>query len=137
MDSGHLTGGPYIRFFRCGNKIKIIWGSNYEMESGNSIWTSPNGMMEISYSEFVEEVEAFFQKFYVAMNKQVEDAVNKNWECVSLDKERLIIENKERKEEFNQAISFLTKPQMHTDWDNVMCLYEKMNSEIDKLPSSS
>ena len=71
------------------------------------------------------------------MDKQVEDAVNKNWECVSLDKERLIIENKERKEGFNQAISFLTKPQTHTDWDNVMCLYEKMNSEIGALPASS
>lgn len=137
MDSGHLTGCQYMSFFRCKDKIKIIWVSNYEMESGNSIWTSPNGMIEISYSEFVEEVQAFFQRFYIAMDKQVEDAVNKNWECVSLDKERLIIENKERKEGFNQAISFLTKPQTHTDWDNVMCLYEKMNSEIGALPASS
>lgn len=68
---------------------------------------------------------------------QVEDAVNKDWGEVSLDKERLIIENKERKEEFNQAISFLAKAQTHTDWDCFMRLYEKMNSEIGALLTDS
>lgn len=43
MDSGHLTGGQYISFFRCRDKIKIIWVSTYEMENGKSIWTSPSG----------------------------------------------------------------------------------------------
>ena len=107
------------------------------MENGKSIWTSPSGIVEISYSEFVEGEVEFFQKFYMAMDKQVEDAVNKNWAPVSLDKERLIIENKERKEGFNQAISFLTKAQKHTDWDCLMRLYEKMNSEIGALPTDS
>lgn len=137
LDSGHLIGGPNIGFYRCGDKIKIIWVSaDHKMESGNSIWTSPSGIIEISYNEFVKEVETFFQRFYMAMDKQVENAIKKDWGSVLLDKERLIIENKERKEGFDQAISFLTKPQNHTDWDNVMCLYEKMNTEIGKLPAN-
>lgn len=137
MNSGHLTGGQYISFFRCRDKIKIIWDSTYETENGKSIWTSPSGIIEISYNEFVEEVKTFFQRFYVAMDKQVENAVNKNWGSVSLDKERLIIENKERKEGFNQAISFLLRHKTHTDWECFMCLYEKMNSEIGVLPTDS
>lgn len=132
MYSGHLIGGPQISFYRCGDKIKIIWVSTYKMESGNSIWTSPSGIIEISYNEFVKEVKDFFQRFYMVMDKQVENAIKKDWGSVLLDKEGLIKENKERKEGFDQAISFLTKPQNHTDWDNVMHLYEKMNMEIGK-----
>ena len=97
FDSGHLVGGPIIGCFRCEEKIKILWESTFELENGNSIWTAPKGSFEISYNEFVSAVTEFLDLFLEAMNKQVENAVMKEWGNISLDKDRLVKENEERK----------------------------------------
>lgn len=131
MDSGHLVGGPLISFVRCGDILKIIWSGDYRTEDGNSIWKSPEGMLEIPYQDFVDEVVRFFQSFYAAMDRQVQNAVEKDWGSVSLDKDRLIAENLERREGFDQQIAFLQTEAGHTDWDMVMQLYRRMQEEID------
>lgn len=133
FDSGHLVGGPYIGCFRCGDKIKIIWESTFELDNGKSIWTAPKGSLEMSYDEFVLSVTNFFDMFFHAMDIQVENAVIKEWGNIAIDKQRLVKENDERKSGFLQDISFLRNTCENTNWDKVMMLYSKMQDEIKRM----
>lgn len=130
FDSGHLVGGPYIGCFRCGEKLKIIWKSDFKLDNGNSIWTAPEGIFEIPYDGFILSVTEFFDTFFIAMNQQVENAVDKDWENILLDKQMLVRENQERKSGFSQDISFLKNTCENTDWNRIMMLYSKMENEI-------
>lgn len=130
MDSGHLVGGPLMKFVRCEDRIKIIWDGDYRLENGSNMWKFPSGVCEMSYNEFVDEVTRFFRAFYDAMDKQVESAVKKDWGCVTLDKDRLVSENAERKEGFDQLLIFLSEPLIDTDWDEVSLLHKRMLEEI-------
>lgn len=90
FDSGHLTGGPLIGCFRHEDRIKIYWDSDYTLDNGNSIWTSPKGMVELKYEDFIIEVERFFHSFFMAMDKQVELAVLKDWGKVKFLYEKMM-----------------------------------------------
>lgn len=135
FDSGYLVGGPRIACFRFKNKIKLLWESSYQLENGESIWTAPVGIVEMSYEKFVLSVTKFYESFFSAMDKQVENAVAKDWGNVSLDKERLIKENKERKSDFFDNIKFLTYPVENTNWDRIKELYDRMKTELFSISS--
>ncbi len=130
LDSGHLVGGPLIGFFRCGERLKILWESTFRLENGESIWTAPKGSFELSYDEFVSAATEFFHSFFVAMEQQVKAAAAKEWGSVSLDKQRLLEEQEERRAGFAKDLSFLTSPGGNTDWDNVRRLCSKMEKEL-------
>lgn len=133
LNSAHLIGGPHISFFRCGNMIKILWDSSYLLENGKSIWTFPNGLCELPYSDFTDEVKEFFSSFYCAMDKQVEYAVSMDWQNVSVDKKHLVSENTDRKQYFNKQIDFLfSENSEKTNFSHVLCLYDKMRSEFNE-----
>lgn len=135
FDSGHLVGGPCIGCFRCGENIKILWESTFEPENGSNIWTSPKGIFEMPYDEFILAVTEFFDSFFLAMDKQVEKAVAIDWEDISLDKERLVKENEERKAGFYDSLSCLKKSYENTDWNKVEEIYEKMERELQAAKS--
>lgn len=130
FDSIHLIGGPYITLIRYEDKIKILWKSEFLLENGNSIWTSPKGVFEMQYKDFVSEVKSFFESFFIAMDKQVENAMMKDWDDVSLDKEYLIKEHSKRKSEIHQKIGFLENSIDNTDWNKIIQLYNEMQTEI-------
>ena len=129
FDSGHLVGGPYIGCFRCGDKLKLLWKSGFRLEDGSSIWTAPEGCFEMPYGQFVSEVKRFLDAFFAAMDRQVEQAAEKNWGNIFLDKQRLVEEHREREEGFLQDLTFLEAPRVKTDWDKVMALYTRMKEE--------
>ena len=130
FDSGHLVGGPLIGCFRFGDKIKLIWQSSYQLDNGESIWTAPAGIVEMTYEEFVSSVTDFYESFFAAMNKQVENAVAKDWGNVSLDKERLVEENEERRLVFFDNIKFLNHPRENTEWDRIIEIYSRMQQIV-------
>lgn len=130
FDSGHLIGGPLIGCFRCEDKIKIWWESDYLLKNGESIWAYPDGVYELPYGEFVAEIRNFFDSFYSEMDKQVELAVQKEWGSVELDKRRLVKENEERKIGFDRQIDFLDKASGKTDWERVKAAFEQMEKEM-------
>ncbi|MBD5111588.1 MAG: hypothetical protein HDT42_03530 [Ruminococcaceae bacterium] len=130
FDSGHLTGGPLIGFFRCGDMIKIRWKSNYTLENSENIWTAPSGFFEIPYADFVAEVKRFFEEFFAAMDKQVETALRMDWGKVKLDKTLLAKEHQKRKEGFSQAVALLDENNSATDWNKVDEMYEIMKKEL-------
>ncbi|MCM1499356.1 MAG: DUF5984 family protein [Clostridium sp.] len=129
FDSMHLVGGPMIGCFRFADKIKLLWESSYQLENGESIWTAPAGIVEMPYKEFVSSVKAFYDSFFAAMDKQVENAVAKDWGNVALDKERLVEENKERRLSFLDSMQLLNQPGGNTEWNKIVKLYDKMKAE--------
>lgn len=130
FDSGHLTDGPQIGFFRCGNKIKIVWESSECSDGDESIWTAPQGSFEMSYDDFIISVKQFYNEFFAEMDKQVKRAVEKDFKEIDLDKQQLIAEHAERKNEFLNKLLLLENARNTTDWDKIMALYSKMEEEI-------
>jgi hypothetical protein len=129
LTSIHLIGGPSVGFYRYKDRIKIIWDANDKTEEGFDIWTAKSGNMEISYSDFISEIKDFGNRFFTAMDKQVEVAINKDWGTVRIDKQRLVEENNERKIEFYNQVELLTEPkQKETDWILIRTLIDEMNN---------
>jgi hypothetical protein len=131
LDSGHLIGGPGIFFYRCDNKIRIVWDTEHKLEDGIDLWSARNGSLELDFCEFIEQIDDFGARFFFEMDKQVELAIDKDWGSVKLDKNRLIEEHAERKYDFYERISILkSKPKHLTVWNFVNQLYERMEKEI-------
>ncbi|MFD2907114.1 DUF5984 family protein [Flavobacterium ardleyense] len=131
FDSGHLIGGPYLYFFRHNGKIRIVWETECILENGVSVWTANDGSLEMNYTDFVSEVKSFGEAFFIAMDKQIDLAIEKNWTEVKLDKIRLLEEHKERKLEFEKKLSFLDQNMEDgQNWEATEDLYKRMQREI-------
>ncbi|MBX7225761.1 MAG: hypothetical protein K1X55_07005 [Chitinophagales bacterium] len=131
FDSGHLIGGPHLSFFRRNNKVRIVWDTEHILENGISLWTAKDGSFEMDYSNFVKKIEVFGQSFFAAMDKQVELAVAKEWVNIKIDKQRLVEEHKERKDEFFSTLRLLyQEPTDKTNWTEVEQLFNRMTNEI-------
>jgi len=131
FDSAHLIGGPYLYFFRLKDKVRIVWETEYNLDNGISLWTAKDGSFEMDYSDFVKKIEIFGQSFFSAMDKQVELAVAKEWGNIKIDKQRLVEEHKERKDEFFSTLRQLDQePTVKTNWTEVEQLFKKMINEI-------
>lgn len=127
FDSAHLIGGPVIGAFRYGDNVKIYWNSDYVLEDGTSLWTSPKGIYEMKYNDFVAEVQRFFKAFHEDMDVQVADVVDLGIKDVYVDVHQLYVENKFRKQMFTQKLRHLNH--RFTDWDKIKELYDEMIAE--------
>ena len=129
LSSGHLVCGPSIGFFRCGDKLKIVWDSD-TLEDGSEMWKFPRGIYETDYQSFVSEVSGFISSFTADMDKQVADVVSKGIPGVYVDTDALVRENEQRKKTFEQQLSCLnSNGDRGTDWDKIRELYVMMCSE--------
>lgn len=132
FDSGHLVCGPLIGFFRCGDKLKLIWDSE-PLEDGTEIWKSPRGIYEIDYQGFVSEVSRFISAFTTDMDNQIDDVVRNGIPGVFADTDALVCENTQRKETFEHQLSYLyTERNQGIDWNRIHDLYEMMCNELGK-----
>ena len=135
LSSGHLVCGPSIGFFRCGDKLKIIWNSN-PLEDGTEIWKYPRGVYEMDYQCFVSEVLRFINSFATDMDNRISDVVLNGIPGVYVDKDALVQENEQRKETFEHQLSYLYYEETQgTDWDKILDLYEMMCKELGKAYS--
>jgi hypothetical protein len=127
LDSGHLKQGPHISFFRCEDRLSIVWKCDLNNDDGIPVWTAGNGEIEIPYQQFVDEVKEWGMKFFNSMQDQVGKAVERDWGATQLDKARLIEEQKERITAFaNEADKLLATPEKPTDWGLVRELIQQM-----------
>jgi len=118
--SGHLFGGPGIGFFRQGNKISIVWKSDAVYEEKAPIWTAQNGQMEMAFENFFSEMEDFGDRFFSAMEQQVDLAVAKDWAPITLDKAGLLREKEERKNDYYTQLQLLKRSELKTAWGPVL-----------------
>lgn len=131
FDSAHLIGGPIIYFIRNNNKIKIIWDSQYKISNGQNMWTSPFGLIEMDYFDFINEIEKFGFDFFEAMNKQVQLALKTEFDQIHIDKVKLIEEQEWRKEDFFTKLEKLKKDsEKRTNWELVDTLTKEMKKNI-------
>ncbi|MBW8687750.1 DUF5984 family protein [Chitinophaga rhizophila] len=125
----HLTGGPSISFFRNGDNISIVWRADHQTANDIPVWTAQNGEVEISYNQFVSEMEDFGKRFFNAMATQIQLAIAKDWGATNINKERLMQEQQERKAAFEKNLEILKgTPTKHTDWDAINVLITEMFS---------
>lgn len=131
FDSGHLMGGPHISFFRNKDKIRIVWETEHTLDNGIQLWTAKDGSSEMNFMEFVNGIKIFGQNFFKEMDRQIELTIEKDWNQVKIDKNRLIEENKERQLEFEKNISLLGRSDINEpSWSEIEALIERMKIEI-------
>ena len=128
FDSAHLIGGPAIGAFRYGENVKIYWNSDYVLEDGSSLWTSPKGVYEMKYDDFTDEINRFFKAFHEDMDTQVANVVDMGIDGVFVDIHQLYVENKFRKQMFTQKLRHLEH--RFTDWDKIKELYDEMIDDM-------
>ena len=132
MDSGHLICGPLIGFFRCGDKIKIVWNSIRPVSDGTDIWRYPKGIYEMRYADFVLEISRFISTFIEDMDMQVADVVLNGIPDVYVDTDALISENDQRKDTFTHQLKALYSEDIQkTDWNRILDLYIVMREQTD------
>ncbi|WP_343617479.1 DUF5984 family protein [Flavobacterium sp.] len=131
FDSGHLIGGPLFSFFRCKNKIRIVWETDYVLKNGINLWTAKDGSFEMSFSDFIKEIKKFGIEFFEAMDKQIQFTISKEWEDIQIDKIKLISEHNERKLEFYKNLSLLEQKETEkTNWKEIDKLYKQMTNDL-------
>jgi hypothetical protein len=131
FDSAHLVGGPYLSFFRYQDKIRVVWETERSLDDGTPIWTAKDGSFEMAYEEFLEGVKQFGEEFFKAMDKQVEQAIARDWQNVRIDKLELAEEHKKRKLDFDMDFSLLVSGSTEkTNWEEIRQLYNRMMNEI-------
>lgn len=129
LTASHLTNDPAISFFRNRNNISLVWKADHLTEQNIPVWTAQNGELEIEYSNFIHEIEDFGNRFFNAMETQVQIAAAKDWGATKINKDALIREHQQRKARFQQSLSVLKgQPAKHTDWDLINTLITKMFS---------
>jgi Family of unknown function (DUF5984) len=132
LNSGHLIGGPHLSFFKCKDKIRIVWQTEHTLENGISLWTAKDGTYEMSYTDFLKEVKLFGQKFFKEMDTQIEMTLKKEWKNIKVDKVLLLEEHIGRKLEFDKKMSFLEQDvNEETNWSEIEKLYDRMRSDIE------
>ncbi|QNR23835.1 DUF5984 family protein [Croceimicrobium hydrocarbonivorans] len=131
LDSGHLVGGPKLSFFRNKDKIRVTWQADYKLENGIDLWTAGEGSIEFSYSEFINDVKDFGDRFFKQMQEQVDLAVEKEWNGIQIDKQRLLAEHSEREIDFWKQFKLLKgKSPSETKWELIRELKSQMDEEI-------
>jgi len=130
LTSMHLTFGPNITFFRNREMISIVWDASQMTEENIPVWTAQTGQQEMAFTDFINELKEFGERFFSSMQRQIEIAVEKDWGQVTIDKARLVEEHQERRKAFQGSMLTLeNKSTKTTNWDLVRSLINEMNSQ--------
>ena len=133
IDSSHLVGGLHIGFFRYDDKVKILWKSydNAILENGKNIWTSPNGIYEILWSDFIKEIENFYCEFREKMDLRTNYIYKNGLNNIRIDRKLLLKSNTNSITAFGQNLELLFSDDYEkTDFRPILTVYEKMINEI-------
>lgn len=132
LSASHLNYGPQLSFFRCNNKMRVVWDTGHRLKNGKPVWTAKSGSFEMDYAVFVQKIKSFGGSFFAEMGKQVSMAVEKDWGKVELDKQWLVEEHGERTEEFYASLALLEQEtENSTDWAEIKKLFDRMTSETE------
>lgn len=76
LDSGFLATPPLIRFTHFQDQIHIYWDCSRKNDDGSTTWAGGIGQHRILYSDFLLEIEDLLHRFFIAMDKQLNDLKN-------------------------------------------------------------
>ncbi len=117
LDTGYLSVGSSIWFWRDGDSIHIRWDNTTLQLKGLPVWAEALGESELSATEFVAEVRSFDARLIQAMAERV-DAVCHDWPHpnVRLDWNDLRKEHRRRSTFCEEC---LVQPPLQTNWNEV------------------
>lgn len=76
LDSGYLRFSSACQFFHVNDTVTIRYNFLDTDEDGDPVWSAGAGNRTIPYAEFIEEIESLCNRFFTAMDKQVEDSMD-------------------------------------------------------------
>ena len=125
LSSGHLVAGPKLCFFRCGDKISLVWECPPEKDGNIDRWTSTGGEMEMEYDDLVKEIADLSRRFFAAMENQMAQACAKDWGEIRIDKRNLQNEHSQRAEAYRHQIEEFKKGSHAacTNWTEIIQQY--------------
>lgn len=121
LNTGYLKDAPDLQFFRHNQDLVIRW--NFECQNEKTpIWAASKGEYILSFKEFTREVEDFYNRFWIAMQKQI-DLVHKGLlrTDIMIDLDGLQEEHIQRKKQFDRVMEMLKSDSLEPveDWDAV------------------
>ncbi|MDR2918047.1 MAG: DUF5984 family protein [Tannerella sp.] len=75
LNTGYLRFKSLLFFYHVGDKVIIRYDFTDKNEDGLPVWSASHGKFEITWTEFLYEIENLLNRFFTDMDKQVEDAV--------------------------------------------------------------
>ena len=126
LDSGHLRFRSTCKFFHVNDKIIIRYNFLDNDEEGDPVWTAGKGVHTILYTEFVNEIESLYNRFFTAMDQQVQSAMQV-FRKIELQNSNLMAEHADRKHYFYGVLNSIKKNGYEhlVDW-------EKIQEDLDK-----
>lgn len=76
LDTGYLRFKSMLFFHHVGDRIIISYDFIDKDENGIPVWSAKRGRSEMTWIEFLNEIEDLLNRFFTDMDKQVEDAIN-------------------------------------------------------------
>lgn len=141
LDTGHLCVKSECFFYHVNDKIVIHYDFRDTFADGMEVWSAHVGQYEMLYSDFIDEVEDMLERFFAAMDLQLEDAKNQiasggYGDTISEEHEaifhRLCKENEERKIYFFDIFNKVK----NLEFQNAIDWY-KIRNDIDKIFKSN
>lgn len=120
LSMSHINTGRDCFFLRFGNEVFIYWDVNGFNEENIAVWQDARGSYKINYNVFVNTVKKTLDKFFIAMDAQVENIAQYCYkekeqtafilygkECIEEGLKILFKEHKDRKDYFYGKIKEL------------------------------
>jgi hypothetical protein len=117
LDSGHLTQGPNIWFFRNKNNIYLRWLNEGKSVDGIPVWSDIKGEITFPFADFEKEVYGFHEKLMSNMEMRVRDVLTgKLNPKIRIDLIELEIEQENRKKSLAKSLGQKCKYQ---EWERL------------------
>jgi len=120
LDSGYLRFRSECQFFNVDGEVIIQYNFNAEDEGGCPVWSAGKGSYTLTYKEFVYEIENLLNRFFAAMDKQIETALQVFNES-ELKASNLVSEHTQRKDYFYGILNAIKNNAYENliDWKNL------------------
>lgn len=76
LDTGYLRFKSMLFFHHVGDRIIICYDFIDKDENDIPVWSAKRGSTEMTWIEFLSEIEDLLNRFFTDMDKQVEDAIS-------------------------------------------------------------
>lgn len=120
LDSGYLRFRSQCQFINVDGDVIIRYNFIDKDEDGCPVWSAGKGCYTIKYTEFIHEIEDLLDRFFTAMDKQVETAMQV-FTKRELEKSNIMMENAQRKNYFHSILNSMKNKEYENriDWQKL------------------
>jgi len=113
LDSSFLTPSASIRIWSDASGVHIDWDNRKKMYAGLPAWTADHGTIQLSRSEFIDEVRSFHSRLMTEMSARVERVLAGALSSeINVDLPGLVREHDQR----TQSLDIAMRLSGNTDW---------------------